>query len=294
MRDADAGAWLRGLDRATGGSGVVRRLRRTAARGLPRAPRRRDSCGDSARQGSRGGCEASAPRQAAPVPAVGKCLQSAYGHERTGTPWTVSNTAEHDIRTRNDAVDGLMLPCKQGVPGSSPGVGSVSSQFRGQFALKAGRHLGPDMPTDLPTDLPTVGSRALFRLLRSRPAERASTSWTSWDPMNCLLLFRGQLRYAAPREALRPAGPPPSILTSGRSLAAKVTRVGDRIPAESRERGVADSIAFPTLAMPRGGRAVPQSLASPGRRFAASAEVREQWVAAAESSPWATEPSQVS
>jgi hypothetical protein len=57
-----------------------------------------------------------------------RCLTSAYAYERTSTGWTVSNAAEHAVRTRNDALDGLSLPCKQVVPGSSPGVGSESSQ----------------------------------------------------------------------------------------------------------------------------------------------------------------------
>ena len=66
----------------------------------------------------------------APVPGLGICLRVAYVHVRDVIQWTVSNAAEHDVRTQNGAIDGLALPCKQVVPGSSPGVGSVSSQVR--------------------------------------------------------------------------------------------------------------------------------------------------------------------
>ena len=60
----------------------------------------------------------------ASVARVGICLRFAYVHERDVIQWTVSNTSEHAVRTQNDAVDTFALPCKQVVPGSSPGVGS--------------------------------------------------------------------------------------------------------------------------------------------------------------------------
>ena len=44
---------------------------------------------------------------------------------------------EHSLSTmferERTLVDGLLLPCKQGVGGSSPPVGSVSSQVRSTF-----------------------------------------------------------------------------------------------------------------------------------------------------------------
>jgi hypothetical protein len=84
--------------------------------------------------GGRGGPGAAAGGPGrAPDPGLGICLRFAYVHERDVIQWTVSNTYEHGVRTQNDAVDTFALPCKQGVPGSSPGVGSVSSQVRGAF-----------------------------------------------------------------------------------------------------------------------------------------------------------------
>lgn len=67
----------------------------------------------------------------APVPQVGICLRFAYLHEPDAIGWTVSNAAEHDVRTRNGAVDTFAPPCNQVVGGSSPPAGSVSSQVSG-------------------------------------------------------------------------------------------------------------------------------------------------------------------
>jgi hypothetical protein len=73
--------------------------------------------------------------------------------------WTVSNAPEHVVRTQNDAVDAFALPCKQGVPGSSPGVGSVSSQVRGRLCRLDGcdsrrwsriGHMCPEEPHEEP------------------------------------------------------------------------------------------------------------------------------------------------
>ena len=75
------------------------------------------------------GAVAGGPRRA-PVAGVGICLRFAYVRERDVIQWTVSNTSEHDVRRQDDAVDTFSLPCRQVVPGSSPGVGSVSSQVR--------------------------------------------------------------------------------------------------------------------------------------------------------------------
>ena len=106
-----------------------------------------------------------------------------------------------------------MLPCKQGVPGSSPGVGSVSSQVRGRFALRAQHRSG----RDLPTDLPTIGSSSVVQATPEPSGRTSEHVMDALGPNEQSAPVPRSERCAAPREALKPAGEPPSILTSGRS-----------------------------------------------------------------------------
>ena len=131
------------------------------------------------------------PRLRAFVHGARRCRRSAYAHERLPIPdGRLRTLLSTRFERRDDAVDGLSLPCKQGVPGSSPRVGSVSSQVR--------RRLGTPPASQARRQVPTrclSRARTLIRPCLRRLGPLCERRWVdALAPMNSWHLCGDRVR----------------------------------------------------------------------------------------------------
>jgi hypothetical protein len=80
------------------------------------------------------------------------------------------------------------------VPGSSPGVGSVSSQVRERFVLAPSPAYLPPGVSGFAYDAPSIAPWGVVRADSEHPDRTRGTSWKLRDAMKSLLLFRDQMR----------------------------------------------------------------------------------------------------